>query len=52
MGAWSERRYQIEETGGHQTMMRQQACKKTYVEHLIHGRHRARDPGADGLVEG
>ena len=52
MGAWSERRYQIEETGGHQTMMRQQACKKTYVEHPIHGRHRARVPGTDGLVEG
>ena len=52
MGAWSERRYQIEETGGHQTMMRQQACRNTYKEHLIHTRHRARVPGTDGLVEG
>ena len=51
MGAWSERRYQIEETGDDQTMMRQQACKNTYAEHRIHTRHRARVPGTDGLVE-
>ena len=26
--------------------------RNTYVEHGLHGRHRARVPGTNGLVEG
>ena len=40
------------QNGEEATQQEQQAGRDTYVEHAIHGRHRARVPGTDGLVEG
>jgi hypothetical protein len=48
--AWREagRQYDGEKT----TIVKQQAARTTYSEHLRHGLHRARVPITDGLIEG
>ena len=39
------------QNGEEATQQKQQAGRNTYVEHIRHGRHRARVPVTDGLVE-